>query len=82
MPMRNRMRLSGSRSPSRAGTCCCTLTAQRTAPSTLSNTMSSESPPVLTILPPCSAIAGSIRSLRSVRSRSSVPMSSRPISRL
>ena len=28
----------------------------------LSNTMSRESPPVLTILPPCSSIAGSIRS--------------------
>ena len=46
------------------GTCCCTFTAQRTAPSMLSNTMSSESPPVWTILPPCSSIAGSIRSRR------------------
>ena len=27
-------------------TCCCTFTAQRTAPSMLSNTISSESPPV------------------------------------
>ena len=38
-------------------------TAQRTAPSILSNTMSRESPPVWTILPPCSLIAGSIRFL-------------------
>ena len=35
--------------------------AQRTAPSMLSNTMSRKSPPVWTILPPCSSIAGSIR---------------------
>ena len=33
----------------------------------LSNTMSRESPPVWTILPPCSSIAGSITSLRSAR---------------
>ena len=49
--------------PSWIGTCCCTFTAQRTAPSMLSNTISSESPPVWTILPPCSSIAGSIRLL-------------------
>ena len=35
----------------------------------LSNTMSRESPPVLTILPPCSSIAGSIRFRRRARSR-------------
>ena len=44
----------------RSAPACCTFTAQRTAPSMLSNTMSRESPPVWTILPPCSSIAGSI----------------------
>ena len=41
MPMRKRMRRSGGWSPSYTGTCCCTLTAQRTAPSMLSNAISS-----------------------------------------
>ena len=36
----------GRVAPSWSGTCCCTFTAQRTAPSMLSNTISSESPPV------------------------------------
>ena len=40
--------------------------------------MSSESPPVLTILPPCSSIAGSITFCGEPRSRSSVPASSKP----
>ena len=62
IPTRKRMARSGGWSPSWIGTCCCTFTAQRTAPSMLSNTMSRESPPVWTILPPCSSIAGSIRS--------------------
>ena len=58
IPTRNLMRRSGGWSPSYTGTCCCTLRAQRTAPSMLSKTISSESPPVWTILPPCSSIAG------------------------
>jgi flagellar motor switch protein FliG len=82
IPTRKRIARLALWPPSWVGTCCCTCTAQRTAPSMLSNTMSSESPPVWTILPPCSAIAGSIRLRRKVRSLSRVPASSNPISRL
>ena len=42
----------------------------------LSNTISSKSPPVWTILPPCSSMAGSITSLRSVHRLCKVPASS------
>ena len=82
IPMRKRIRRSGGWSPSCAGIRCCTWTAQRTAPSMLSNATSSESPPVCTTRPPCSWINGSISSRRSVRRRFAVPASSRPISRL
>ena len=44
----------------------------------LSKTTSSESPPVWTIVPPYSSIAGSIRLRRNVRSLSRVPASSKP----
>jgi hypothetical protein len=58
-----------------------TLIAQRTAPSMLSNTMTNESPPVYTILPPCSSIAGSIISSRRALRRCSVPASANQIRR-
>ena len=47
----------GRLSKSWIGTCFCTFTAQRTAPSMLSNAISRKSPPVWIILPPCSSIA-------------------------
>ena len=79
MPIRNRIvRLAGCPASCR-GTCCCILTAQRAAPSMLSNTSSIELPPVWAILPPCSLTIGSIKALRRVRSLSIVPTSSKPI---
>ena len=57
-------------------------TAHRTASTTLRNSMRLPSPVRLTMRPRCAAIAGSIRSPRSARSRASVPSSSAPASRL
>jgi hypothetical protein len=68
-PTRKRMARSGGCSPSSTGTFCCTATAQRIAPSMLSKIISRESPPVWTILPPRSSIAGSIRLARRARRR-------------
>jgi hypothetical protein len=58
------------------------LTAQRTAPSMLSDVTRSESPPVCTTFQPCSRIVGSISARRNLGGRRSVPALSRPINRL
>ena len=82
MPARNTMRLSSGVSALRASILRCTVTAQATAFTTLGNSTSNPSPVVLTMRPPCAAIAGSTASLRAALSARSVPTSSAPISRL
>ena len=57
----------------------CRSTAQRTASTTLRNSMIEPSPVRLTTRPWCTEMIGSIRSLRSVRSRASVRSSSAPV---
>src|SRR6516162_2422601 len=59
----------------------CTSTAQRTASTTLENSISNPSPVVLTIRPRCSLTFGSPSSRRIAFSAASVPSSSSPISR-
>ena len=59
-----------------------TSIAQRTASTTLRNSAISPSPVRLTRRPLCTEIVGSIRSLRSARSRARVRSSSAPASRL
>ena len=60
----------------------CTAIAQRTASTTLRNSMSAPSPVRLNTRPLCAATVGSMRSLRNARSRASVPSSSAPAMRL
>src|SRR5271157_5855458 len=60
----------------------CTSMAQRTASTTLRNSMRLPSPVRLTTRPWCTAMVGSMRSLRSALSRASVRSSSAPASRL
>ena len=70
--MRNSMRLSGATPVLRSIMACCTSSAQRTASRTLRNSMMLPSPVRLTTRPRCTEIVGSIRSLRSARSRARV----------
>ena len=60
----------------------CISMAQRTASTTLRNSARIPSPVRFTTRPLCTAMVGSIRSLRSARSRASVRSSSAPASRL
>ncbi len=82
IPMRNWMRRSGGRPALRSIMPFCTSTAQRTASTTLRNSTIAPSPVRLTTRPLWTAIIGSIRSLRSARSRASMRSSSEPASRL
>ncbi len=79
--IRNRMRLPSGVSVLRSAIPSWNATAHRTASTTLANSASSPSPIVLTTLPLCSAMQGSISSLRWAVSVASVPSSSSPISR-
>jgi hypothetical protein len=76
------MRWSGGTSALRSATIRCTSTAHSTASTTLGNCTSAPSPVSLTMRPWCSAILGSMNSLRSALSRACVPTSSASISRL
>ena len=76
MPTRNSMRRSGGSPVLRSTIPFCTSMAQRTASTTLLNSMRTPSPVRLTTRPLCTAMVGSIRSLRSARSRASVRSSS------
>jgi hypothetical protein len=60
----------------------CTSIAQRTASTTLRSSIRLPSPVRLTTRPWCTAVAGSIRSLRRPRRRDKVRSSSAPASRL
>ena len=82
MPMRNSMRRSGGRPALRSTIPFCTSMAQRTASTTLRNSTMAPSPVRLTTRPLWTAIIGSIRSLRSARSRASMRSSSEPASLL
>src|SRR5438034_1590805 len=82
MPMRNSMRRSAGRPVLRSIIAFCTSMAQRTASTTLRNSTSAPSPVRFTTRPLCTAMVGSIRSLRSARSRANVRSSSAPVSRL
>ena len=81
MPMRNSIRFSSGTAVLRSVIPCCTSTAQRTASTTLANSMSNPSPVVLTMRPRCSLTLGSPSSRRIAFSAASVPSSSAPISR-
>ena len=82
IPTRNSMRRSGGRPSFRSIMLFCTSTAQRTASTTLRNSTRRPSPVRLTTRPLCTAIVGSIRSLRRARRRASVRSSSALASRL
>jgi ABC-type branched-subunit amino acid transport system ATPase component len=82
MPTRNSMRRSGGRPALRSTMPFCISMAQRTASTTLRNSTRLPSPVRFTMRPLCTAMVGSIRSLRSARSRANVRSSSMPASRL
>ena len=82
MPTRNSMRRSGGRPALRSTIPFCTSIAQRTASTTLRNSTIPPSPVRFTTRPLCTAIVGSIRSLRSARSRARIRSSSEPASLL
>ena len=81
-PTRNSMRRSGGRPALRSSMPFCTSMAQRTASTTLLNSMMLPSPVRFTTRPLWTLMVGAIRSLQSVRSRASVPSSSLPVRRL
>jgi hypothetical protein len=81
MPMRYSMRLSAGVGAFRWAIPACTSTAQRSASTTLPNSMSNPSPVVLTSRPLFAAMVGLISSARIVLRAWRVPPSSVPISR-
>ena len=82
MPIRNSMRRSCGTPALRSTMPFCTSMAQRTASTTLRNSTSAPSPVRLITRPLCTAIVGSIRSLRSARNLAKVRSSSALASRL
>jgi len=80
IPMRSSMRRSGGTSVFRSAIARCTSTAQRTASTTLANSINRPSPVVLTMRPRCSLTLGSLSSRLSAFNAASVPSSSAPIS--
>ena len=80
MPTGNSIRRSGGRPALRSTMPFCTSMAQRTASTTLLNSMMLPSPVRFATRPLCTAMVGSIRSLRSARRRASVRSSSDPAS--
>ena len=81
-PMRKSIRRSSGTPALRSTIAFCTSMAQRTASTTLRNSTSAPSPVRLTTRPLCTAIVGSIRSLRNARNRAKVRSSSAPLRRL
>ncbi len=82
MPTRNSMRHSGGTPAFRSTRPVCSSVAQRSASTTLQNPTSVPSPVRLNTRPLCTAMVGSITSLRSALSRAKVRSSSLPVSRL
>jgi hypothetical protein len=81
IPIRNRICRSGGMSRARSAMPACSSTAQRTASTTLANSTRAPSPMSLTMRPWCSAILGSMNSLRCALSAASVPAWSAAMSR-
>jgi hypothetical protein len=81
IPMRNSIRRASGTGALRSAIPCCTSTAQRTASTTLANSISSPSPVVLTMRPLCSLTLGSPSSRRIAFNSASVPSSSVPMRR-
>ena len=81
MPIRNSMRLSGATPALRSTIALWISMAEFTASTTLRNSTMLPSPVRLTTRPWWTAMVGSIRSLRSDRSRARIRSSSAPVSR-
>ena len=81
MPIRKTMRRSSGTPALRSTMAFCTSIAQRTASTTLRNSTIEPSPVRLTTRPLCTAMVGSMRSLRSALSRAKMLSSSAPASR-